>query len=208
VFFIRVKIAAQNQDNKHHPALHNIAKDNITVAGTRSETAMHIKTLASTTIILAASLFLYQPVAFANEEPGDNPSTSASEIPFYALSLIGTPYKYGGKSPQTGMDCSGFVGHVFKQAVGMQLPASSSEISRHGEPLQNHELRPGDLVFFNTLNRAFSHVGIYLGENRFVHSTSSSTGSVMVSNMDENYWAKRFNGARRLIDTQANTPQP
>lgn len=142
---------------------------------------------------LIAGMLTIQP-AVASESL----AALVSEIPLYAISLIGTPYKYGGKSPETGMDCSGFVGHVFKQTTGAQLPPNAQQISQRGQPLQTTELQPGDLVFFNTLNRAFSHVGIYLGENRFVHSTSSATGSVMVSDMNDSYWSKRFDGARRL----------
>lgn len=122
------------------------------------------------------------------------------EIPLYALSLIGTPYKYGGSRPETGLDCSGFVSHVFGQVAGIQLPRNSQEISRHGTPIKPEELRPGDLVFFNTLDRAFSHVGVYLGENRFIHASSSQTGTVMLSDMNQPYWSRRFDGARRLID--------
>ncbi len=121
------------------------------------------------------------------------------EIPFYALSLVGTPYKYGGNLPETGMDCSGFVSHVYGQIAGIQLPRSSQEISRHGTALEPVDLQPGDLVFFNTLNRAFSHVGVYVGENRFIHASSSQTGTVMVSDMNQPYWSKRFDGARRLL---------
>lgn len=127
------------------------------------------------------------------------PAEVIQEIPFYALSLIGTPYKYGGNHPETGMDCSGFVSHVYGQIAGIQLPRSSLEISQHGEPLKPADLQPGDLVFFNTLNRAFSHVGVYLGENRFIHASSSQTGAVMLSDMAQPYWSKRFDGARRLL---------
>jgi cell wall-associated NlpC family hydrolase len=127
------------------------------------------------------------------------PAEVIQEIPFYALSLIGTPYKYGGNHPETGMDCSGFVSHVYGQIAGIQLPRSSLEISQHGEPLEPADLQPGDLVFFNTLNRAFSHVGVYLGENRFIHASSSQTGAVMLSDMTQPYWSKRFDGARRLL---------
>lgn len=154
---------------------------------------------------LIIGLILFQPACFAS---GLSPA-SISEIPLYAISLIGTPYRYGGKSPDTGMDCSGFVGHVFKQTTGVQLPPNAQQISQRGQVLQTAELQPGDLVFFNTLNRAFSHVGIYLGENRFVHSTSSSTAKVMVSSMNDNYWSKRFDGARRLPGSSSgNPPQP
>ena len=122
----------------------------------------------------------------------------ASEIPMYAISLVGSPYRMGGTSPQTGVDCSGFVGQVFRQAAGVELPRDSRSISQAAQPLAQDELRPGDLVFFNTLNRAFSHVGIYLGDNRFVHASSSRTGSVMVSNLNDRYWRERFDGARRV----------
>jgi cell wall-associated NlpC family hydrolase len=120
------------------------------------------------------------------------------DIPMYAVSLIGSPYRLGGTSPETGLDCSGFVGHVFRQTAGILLPRDSHAISQTTQPLAQTELQPGDLVFFNTLNRAFSHVGIYLGEDRFVHATSSRTGSVMVSNLGDRYWRERFDGARRV----------
>src|SRR5512139_3547020 len=121
------------------------------------------------------------------------------EIPMYAVSLVGSPYRLGGTSPETGVDCSGFVGHVFRQAAGVVLPRNSRAISKATEPLAQAELRPGDLVFFNTLHRAFSHVGIYLGDDRFVHASSSRTGSVMVSNLNDRYWRERFDGARRVV---------
>jgi cell wall-associated NlpC family hydrolase len=122
----------------------------------------------------------------------------ADEISMYAVSLVGSPYRLGGTSPETGVDCSGFVGHVFRQAAGVVLPHDSRAISETAQPLAQDELQPGDLVFFNTLNRAFSHVGIYLGDDRYVHASSSRTGSVMVSNLNDRYWRKRFDGARRV----------
>ena len=121
------------------------------------------------------------------------------EIPMYAVSLVGSPYRLGGTSPETGVDCSGFVGHVFRQAAGVVLPRDSRAISEASEPLAQADLLPGDLVFFNTLHRAFSHVGIYLGDGRFVHASSSRTGSVMVSNLNDRYWRERYDGARRVI---------
>ena len=121
------------------------------------------------------------------------------DIPMYAVSLVGTPYRLGGNDPQVGLDCSGFVNHVFRQAAGMQLPRESSAISQVGQALDPEELQPGDLVFFNTLDRPFSHVGIYLGDNRFVHAASSRSGGVMLSNLTDQYWSLRFEGARRII---------
>lgn len=125
-------------------------------------------------------------------------SPPSDDIPLYAVSLVGAPYRLGGTSPETGLDCSGFVGHVFKRVAGVVLPRESRAISEAGEPLTQAELVPGDLVFFNTLNRAFSHVGIYLGENRFVHATSSRTNAVKVSNLTDQYWRTRFDGGRRV----------
>lgn len=115
----------------------------------------------------------------------------------YALSLSGTPYKYGGTTPDTGFDCSGFVGHVFKEKLGKTLPRSSEDISRLGVAQKSGLLKPGDLVFYNTLNKTFSHVGIYLGDGQFVHSPSKGK-VVSIVNMSEPYWKKRYNGARRL----------
>jgi cell wall-associated NlpC family hydrolase len=121
------------------------------------------------------------------------------DVPIYAVSLVGSPYRLGGNSPETGLDCSGFVGHVFRQTTGIQLPRDSRAISESTQPIGQSELQPGDLVFFNTLDRAFSHVGIYLGDDRFVHATSSRTGAVMVSHLGDRYWRERFDGARRVV---------
>lgn len=132
--------------------------------------------------------------------------TPPEDIPIYAVSLVGSPYRLGGISPETGLDCSGFVGHVFRQTTGILLPRDSRAISEAAQPLAQAELHPGDLVFFNTLNRAFSHVGIYLGDDRFVHAASSRSGAVMVSNLSDRYWRERFDGARRV--TPPGNAQP
>lgn len=124
-------------------------------------------------------------------------SARASEVLVNALSLTGVQYKYGGNSPETGFDCSGFVRYVFKQAASLTLPHSALAISQIGKTVPKNELQPGDLVFFNTLKTTFSHVGIYLGNNRFIHSPSKG-GQVRVENMQDGYWAKRFNGAQRI----------
>lgn len=121
----------------------------------------------------------------------------AREVLVNALSLTGIRYKYGGNSPETGFDCSGFVRYVYQQAANLTLPHGARAISQLGKTIPENELQPGDLVFFNTLKSAFSHVGIYLGNNRFIHSPSSG-GGVRVENMQDNYWQKRFNGAQRI----------
>ena len=120
------------------------------------------------------------------------------ELLIRAISLIGVKYKFGGDSAQTGFDCSGFVSHVFEASLAIELPRSSYAMGRLGTKVESDDLRPGDLVFYNTLHRAFSHVGIYLGEGRFVHAPSRGK-SVEIVDMSEKYWKRRFNGARRLI---------
>ena len=114
-----------------------------------------------------------------------------------ALDLVGIRYRRGGSSPQTGFDCSGYVSHVFHEGLGLYLPHSAREMSKTGEPVAKDELQPGDLVFFNTMRRAFSHVGIYLGDNLFIHAPRTG-GRIRIEDMTERYWLKRFNGARRV----------
>ena len=114
-----------------------------------------------------------------------------------ALTFIGVRYKRGGTSPETGFDCSGFVQHVYREGMGLILPRTSKEISKEGQAVKKAELQPGDLVFFNTMRRTFSHVGIYLGEGQFIHSPRAG-GKVRIEDMRENYWAKRYEGARRV----------
>lgn len=116
-----------------------------------------------------------------------------------ALRLIGVPYKRGGKSPDLGFDCSGFVSHVYEQGAGLVLPHNAKAMSNEGEKVDKQALQPGDLVFFNTMRRAFSHVGIYLGEGMFVHAPRKGT-QVRVESMDQTYWQKRYNGARRVSE--------
>jgi len=171
--------------------------------------------------ILFGCLFLTS-VASGAAEPADplktaealpvstpaTPSDKAAEILSSALGLVGVKYKYGGRSPESGLDCSGFVGHVFHNTVGLVLPRSASAISMVGSKIAQNELRPGDLVFFKTMRKAISHVGIYLGDNQFVHASSSKTGDVMVSNMTEKYWSKHFSVARRVELSTPSSVKP
>lgn len=124
-------------------------------------------------------------------------TSRASEIAIQAVALLGIRYQRGGNSPENGLDCSGLVRYVFQHAWGTALPRTAEEISKFGEHIPAEDLRPGDLVFFNTLKRGFSHVGIYLGDNRFLHAPSSG-GQVRIDQMSMQYWKNRFNGARRL----------
>ena len=121
----------------------------------------------------------------------------AGDVVVGALNMIGVRYRWGGSSPDSGLDCSGFVRYVFQDTLGLALPRRAEEMSRMGEKVRVSDLKPGDLVFFNTMRRTFSHVGIYIGDNKFVHSPS--TGSrIRVDEMDDGYWEKRFTGARRV----------
>lgn len=123
----------------------------------------------------------------------------ASELAISALGMVGIRYKYGGTTPESGLDCSGLVRYVFKEAWGKNLPRTAQEISEVGKKVDTKDLQPGDLVFYNTLKRSFSHVGIYLGDNKFIHSPSGG-GEVRVESMNVGYWKARFNGARRISD--------
>ncbi|MCD0504512.1 C40 family peptidase [Bordetella petrii] len=114
-----------------------------------------------------------------------------------ALDQLGVRYRYGGSSPDTGFDCSGLVTYSAQRALGLKLPRNSSAMALMGTAIDKKQLQPGDLVFFNTLGRRYSHVGIYLGDNRFVHAPSSG-GVVRIEKMTMAYWTKRYNGARRL----------
>lgn len=121
----------------------------------------------------------------------------ASELVMRAMGMLGIHYKYGGDTPETGLDCSGLVHLIFKEAWGKDVPRTAKELSETGQHIDKADLQPGDLVFYNTLKRRFSHVGIYLGDHKFIHAPSSG-GKVRIESMDVGYWKKRFNGARRI----------
>lgn len=168
------------------------------------KTAMKIRTSA----IVCALFFSFathvaEADAFVPSEL-DNTGLSASlpdstrDLLKFAQRYEGTPYRSSGSEPKTGFDCSGFVRYVFDQTVGVTLPHGSNAISQIGSRIELASLLPGDLVFFRILHHAISHVGIYLGNDQFIHASSTRTGSVMVSNLTENYWAKHFTLARRL----------
>jgi cell wall-associated NlpC family hydrolase len=133
-----------------------------------------------------------------------DPQAAAREGPIsYALRTLGTRYRYGGASPETGFDCSGLIAHVFEQA-GLSLPRTALAQSRVGTPVKRANLAPGDLVFYNTRNQPYSHVGMYVGNGRFVHAPKPGA-RVRIEQFDTPYWRARFNGARRLdIDNNSH----
>lgn len=154
-------------------------------------------------IILAIS----QPGIAIADEPQTTPdamslferyTSSAQDLILKGLELVGVNYRRGGTNPENGLDCSGYVQLVFSEAAGLLLPRTAREQSKIGETIDKAELKAGDLVFFNTMRHAFSHVGIYLGDNRFLHAPRTGA-EVRVEDMRQSYWSKRYNGARRVV---------
>lgn len=140
-------------------------------------------------------------IALANpnaESPAVEEVSLPAEVIVRALTLMGITYRWGGNLPETGMDCSGFVRHVFHEAAGLLLPRKSEEMSRAATSIGKEHLLPGDLVFFNTQRRGFSHVGIYLGDDKFVHAPAKGK-SIRIDSMGDRYWVRRFDGARRVM---------
>lgn len=136
-------------------------------------------------------------IARVSDRLADMVTGKSEELINRAMEVIGVRYRWDAELPQSGLDGSSFVGYVFKDKLGFLLPRKSTQMSRVGKPISREELQPGDLVFFNTMCLTFSHVGIYVGDNKFIHSPSKGT-SVRVDELGSLYWDKRFDGARRL----------
>ena len=164
--------------------------------------------LVSSTVLTenAQDVTLYDADEATNNVQESGWQAKMQEVIINALSLTGIKYKYGGSSPETGFDCSGFVRYVFRNAANLTLPPTARAISQIGKTVKKDELQPGDLVFFNTLKSAFSHVGIYIGDNKFIHAPRTGA-NVRVESLQQSYWASRFNGAQRLDkEVEANQP--
>lgn len=139
---------------------------------------------------------IQSPASGAIPSPVDAHPATMQEVVLHALALLGTPYRWGGHGPG-GFDCSGLVNHVVQKALGLTLPRSAAAMSRIGAAIERQALRAGDLLFFITTRQEVSHVGIYVGEDRFVHATRSG-GDVRTSALSERYWSARYAGARRI----------
>lgn len=157
----------------------------------------------ATTATDPVSRFLQERGMLAQAQSGSNKllnqvRDSASGMVLSAMNFLGVRYTRGGNSVENGFDCSGFTRHIFEMSVGLVLPRRADEQAKLSGLLaiKKDELKPGDLVFFNTMKRTFSHVGIYVGEGKFIHAPRVG-GAVRVEDMRESYWAKRFTGARR-----------
>ncbi|RKP52385.1 C40 family peptidase [Trinickia fusca] len=124
-------------------------------------------------------------------------SIGREEISIQAMSLVGVPYRWGGNTPESGFDCSGFVRYVVARSADVNLPRTTADMSERGKAIEPDEIAPGDLIFFNTTGRAHSHVGIYVGKLRFVNAPSTG-GTVRLDYLTNSYWAKRFDGIRRV----------
>ena len=136
------------------------------------------------------------PTPLVGQPPQPEPG---SEVTSFALGLLDTGYRFGGKNPDAGLDCSGMVSYIYERAAGMRLRGSAADIARQGRSIEAAKLRPGDLVFFNTRNKPFSHVGVYIGGQRFVHAPSSN-GRVRIDSLSARYYAQRFEAARTYFD--------
>ena len=130
---------------------------------------------------------------------------TASNLVVTALGFLGVPYQRGGNTAESGFDCSGFVKAIYEQTIGLVLPRRAEQQAAATQTIEKTELQPGDLVFFNTMRRAFSHVGIYIGGGKFIHSPKPGA-EVRVESMNINYWQQRFDGARRVPSAGAMTP--
>jgi cell wall-associated NlpC family hydrolase len=178
---------------------------------------------AMTLLPLASGARAGQPAAVTGidrnaEQAPARALQSAQDLAIYALGLIGVDYRYGGSSPERGLDCSGLVRYVFQEVVGITLPRTSREMARLGGRVAPGDLQAGDLVFFNTRSSPFSHVGIYLGDHRFIHAPHRG-GEVEIVAMTQHYWQQSYEGARRLValspdlnkaahEEPATTPRP
>ena len=125
-----------------------------------------------------------------------------SDLVLTAMGFLGVPYRRGGNSAETGFDCSGLVREIYGQTIGLMLPRRADQQAAATETIEKKDLKPGDLVFFNTMKRAFSHVGVYIGEGRFIHAPRTGA-KVRVENMLTSYWQNRFDGARRVSEMTA-----
>ena len=136
-----------------------------------------------------------------------NVGNGASELVLTAMGFLGVPYRRGGNDAESGFDCSGFVKAMYEKTVGLVLPRRAEQQAAATSKIDKDDLQPGDLVFFNTMRRAFSHVGIYIGEGKFIHSPKPGA-QVRVEDMGQRYWQRRFDGARRVLSLAPADPVP
>ncbi|MES2206635.1 MAG: C40 family peptidase [Pseudomonadota bacterium] len=171
------------------------------------------KALLALTIILSGcgsvpphSSHTHAPSRYKNifaESQTRNQSPEAQEAVLYALGLLDIGYRFGGKNPDAGFDCSGMVTYVYNQTLGSHLTGSAADLAKRGTTIAPDNLLPGDLVFFNTMGKPFSHVGIYIGNNKFIHAPNSRS-KVRVDRLDSDYFLTRFETAKSLFSAEYN----
>jgi cell wall-associated NlpC family hydrolase len=159
--------------------------------------------LRSLLLVAAAQLLGGCTLKTAVPEPPRAPlvvgdQAKGREVVMYAFGMLDIGYRFGGRNPDSGMDCSGMVSYIYQQVTGFRLPHNAAEIARLARPIERKNLKPGDLLFFNTRNKPLSHVAIYVGEDRFVHAPSRN-GRIQISRLSEPYYADRFEAARTLL---------
>jgi cell wall-associated NlpC family hydrolase len=146
-----------------------------------------------------------EPLLTKLEQVGYTVTDRASDLVITAMGFLGVPYRRGGNTAENGFDCSGFVRAMYEKTIGLVLPRRANEQAAATHAIEKKALQPGDLVFFNTMRRAFSHVGIYVGEGKFIHSPKPGA-QVRVEDMGQNYWRRRFDGARRVLSLSPAEP--
>lgn len=162
------------------------------------DSRMSLRPLVLLLTLLLAGCGSLSPGPGALNRPGPA-ELRGQDVALFAIGLVETGYRFGGKNPEAGLDCSGMVSYVYGNAAGMRLTGSAADIARRGQPVSPEQMRPGDLVFFNTRNRSYSHVGIFIGDGRFVHSPSSG-GKVRTDSLTKGWFADRFEEARTYFN--------
>lgn len=152
-----------------------------------------------------SSVTVAPPAAVSSPAPASpyfalDDSAQTQEMVLFALGLLDTGYRFGGRNPDAGLDCSGMVAYIVEQVSGRRLPHNAAQIAARTRPIRHDALKPGDLVFFNTRQRAHSHMGIYIGDGKFVHAPSSR-GVVRIERLDNRYFAPRLDGLRSLLSS-------
>lgn len=167
---------------------------------TNDGTRRPLLALGLTMVTLGLAACGSAPTSTARPPAGGRPHhAQRNDIALYAMGLLDTRYSWGGRGPATGFDCSGLVSHVYREAAGMPVRGTSAELGQRVRPVSNDQLLPGDLVFFNTLGARHSHVGVYVGNGRFVHASNPRTG-VRMDMLSNRYYAQRYEGAGSLLD--------
>ena len=170
----------------------------VALAAALAPLAAHAEGDTVETDVAPSTPTLAQSVGATVQSATDRLVQTTRNVTESALDLIGVRYKFGGETPEKGLDCSGLVKYVFEHVTGVTMPRQAREQAKVGEKIPLEALQPGDLVFFNTRRANFSHVGIYLGDNQFIHAPHKRS-TVTVASIDGRYWKKRFNGARRVV---------